>query len=131
MRNRCERANDKQYKDYGGRGIKVCEQWKTFAHFLEDMGLRPEGTTLDRIDNDGDYTLDNCRWANRIEQGRNRRDNRMVVYAGKQMTLVEACQMSGIRYDTARSRLDRYGWTAERTFAVKQDARGQYERTRN
>jgi len=128
MRNRCERTNDKQYKDYGGRGIKVCEAWKTFANFLADMGLRPEGTTLDRVNNDGDYTPENCRWATREQQGKNRRDNRIVVYDGRSMSLKEACNLSGVNYDAARSRLDRYGWTFERTFATKEDARGRYDR---
>lgn len=128
MRNRCERQNDKQYKDYGGRGIKVCQRWKEFANFLEDMGLRPEGTSLDRIDNNGDYTIENCRWATRAEQGLNRRDNRLVNYQGCLMPLKKACDLSGIKYETAKDRLTRYGWTAERTFSTKGDARGKYDR---
>lgn len=123
MRNRCERPNDKQYKDYGGRGISVCERWKKFANFLADMGLRPEGMTLDRIDVNGGYAPENCRWSDLKTQRRNRRDNRLVFFQGREMTLIEACERSGLKYDTAKDRLLRYGWTVERTFSTLQDAR--------
>ena len=73
MRQRCNNPNSKDYARYGGRGIKVCEAWdKSFTTFLSDMGMRPKNLTLDRINNDGDYTKDNCRWVTRYEQGQNR-----------------------------------------------------------
>ncbi len=72
MKARCLNPNDSNYHRYGGRGITICEQWLAFKNFLEDMGTRPDGLTLDRVDNDGNYELDNCRWATWKEQANNR-----------------------------------------------------------
>lgn len=76
MMRRCYEPQNRHFKYYGARGISVCERWHTFEDFLADMGDRPAGRTLDRIDNDGNYEPGNCRWATAVEQRRNRRDSR-------------------------------------------------------
>lgn len=96
MRTRCFYKNDKHYKDYGGRNIGICDRWlNSFQCFLEDMGSRPPGTSLDRIDNDKGYSPENCRWATPKEQANNRRPIRIIrlkdcvtgnVYAGRSKT---------------------------------------------
>jgi hypothetical protein len=73
MVQRCTNQNNNRYPMYGGRGIAVCERWRTFANFLEDMGERPAGHTVDRINNDGDYSPENCKWATASEQMKNRK----------------------------------------------------------
>lgn len=78
MKDRCLNHKNIQYKDYGGRGIQVCDRWKnSFENFLEDMGEKPDGLSIDRIDNDGNYELSNCKWSTFVEQNRNKRNNKL------------------------------------------------------
>ncbi len=119
MKGRCYNRNyEKVWKHYGGRGIKVCDRWlHSYAAFLEDMGRRPsDGHSLDRIDNDGDYCPENCRWATKKEQAMNRRSG--VLIGGK--TYAQWSKETGIREDTFAARINR-GWTLERT--IKQPVR--------
>ena len=91
MKQRSQNPNHPAYKDYGGRGIKVCSRWQDFANFLADMGERPRGKTLDRIDNSGDYELSNCRWVTMKEQAQNRRDKKtqyLFVAMNEQGTMI-------------------------------------------
>lgn len=106
---RCENPGDKAFSYYGGRGIKVCEQWLNgFEAFFADMGPRPSPKyTLDRRNNDGPYSPDNCRWATRKEQSRNTSRNRIVETGGKKMSLAEAVESLDLNYATVLSRLRR------------------------
>lgn len=103
------------YPNYGGRGIRVCDRWRRFETFLADMGDRPSPRhTLDRIDNDGDYTPDNCRWATIDQQARNRRTNVWVTYRGETLCITDWAKRLGIEPSGLRSRLKR--WPLERAM---------------
>ena len=124
MKNRCTRRSHIAYKNYGGRGITVCEEWlHSFETFLCEMGERPEGKTLDRVDSNAGYNKNNCRWATTTEQNENKNNNRGVVIDGFRMTLYEACAKYGVRYSTAHQRLSR-GWTDPEAFGLSRDGAG-------
>jgi hypothetical protein len=89
MKARCHNPRNIGWKDYGGRGICVCPQWQRFEGFLTDMGERPTGTTLERINVDGDYELANCRWATPLEQGANRRPRKLLSEYTEEELLME------------------------------------------
>ena len=116
MVRRCHNPNSKAYKYYGARGICVCDEWcnspKAFFDWAESTGGRPEGMTLDRIDNDGPYSPENCRWASHETQQRNRRANILLTYKGETKCLSEWSNITGINPETLRGRY-RAGWTAE------------------
>lgn len=116
MKNRCLNKNLDCYKYYGGRGIKVCDEWKnSFETFYKDMGDKPKGTNIDRIDNNGNYCKENCRWATRKEQMRNTRRNKMITYRKETMSLAEWAERLSINYPMLWQRLKR-GWSIEKTF---------------
>lgn len=124
MRQRCSNPNRRHYDRYGGRGIKVCERWESgYAAFIEDMGPRPSPKhTLDRIDNDGDYTPENCRWATQKEQHNNRSVSRYIQFEGRRLTLTEWAKELGMTTSTLNSRfLD--DWSVERALTTPVDAR--------
>lgn len=112
MMHRCYSPKNHSFKHYGGRGITVCERWHKLENFLADMGERPPGTSIDRIDVNGNYEPSNCRWATPLEQGRNRRKNYKLEVGGVPMTLDEAAAALGLTRSTLWSRLER-GWTPE------------------
>lgn len=98
MKDRCLNKNDHAYERYGGRGIKVCERWMKFENFLADMGEKPDGQSIDRIDNDGDYEPSNCRWATCAQQNLNKRNSRRAKYKGETIPLIEISRLSGLKY---------------------------------
>ena len=114
MLSRCSNPRHPEYKRYGGRGIRVYDRWRnSFELFLADMGPRPSSKhSLDRIDNDGDYEPINCRWATQIEQQNNRRNNRILTYGEKSLTIAQWVRKTGIPRRTIYYRLDK-GWPIE------------------
>jgi hypothetical protein len=110
---RCTRPNAKDWRYYGARGIRVCERWlgpDGWPNFFADMGERPPGGTLDRIDSDGDYSPANCRWLSIAAQQRNRRDNRLVTIDGVTRCAAEWAELVGMRRQDVIKRLNR-GWS--------------------
>lgn len=130
LKERCLNPKCKKYHSHGGRGIKVCDRWKSsFKHFLEDMGERPVGkTSIDRIDNDGNYSCGhceeclengwpaNCRWADAKEQGNNTRTCRYVEYNGFRGTLTQVCEYFGKDVNLVGIRLNKLGWSLEKSL---------------
>lgn len=115
MLDRCRNENNRAYKNYGGRGIKVCQQWHEFENFLADMGHRPEGYQIDRIDNEGDYEPGNCQWATAKQQQNNKRTSLNLNHDGKTLTLEQWSAATGFTSEAIRSRLRR-GWTLARAL---------------
>lgn len=117
LKARCDNSRDPGYKNYGGRGIGYESRWATFSEFLADMGEPPSGMFLDRIDNDGDYCRENCRWATRQEQNLNKRNIKRYEFRGKTQTLGQWASELGIKRLTLRYRLQ-HGVPIEDAFTL-------------
>lgn len=122
MRRRCLNEGDGAYARYGGRGITVCAEWansfETFRQWAETAGYAV-GLTLDRRNNDGPYSPDNCRWATYAQQNRNYSRTRMVEFEGKTVPVIDLAERFGIKPHTLRQRIFRYGWTVERAISFR------------
>lgn len=124
MNDRCYNPNSTGFECYGERGIEVCESWRRgrddfggFSNFLEDMGERPQGHSLDRIDVNSDYKKDNCRWSDAKDQANNKRDNHYLNYQDQTLTLSEWSQKTGLLQNTILYRLRR-GWPTEEALGL-------------
>jgi hypothetical protein len=119
VHSRCTNPRVRSWANYGARGITICERWRGdggFVRFLEDMGSRPSPDhSIERIDNEGPYSPDNCRWATRIEQGNNKRNNRRFTYEGRSLTIPEWSRETGINFKTLGTRLN-LGWSFQRAI---------------
>jgi len=112
MRARCNCSTDKSYPNYGGRGIRVCDKWSGqngYENFIADMGPRPEGMSIERLNNNGNYEPGNCKWATRAEQNRNSRRNIFVEYQGEKMIVKDAAKKMGVDYYTLITRVKTNG----------------------
>ena len=121
MIQRCSNASLKSYKNYGGRGISVCYEWTKFEKFYADMGIKPNGCSIDRIDVNGNYDKLNCRWSTMKQQNRNRRNNRLIEFNGETMCVNEWAESLGINKRTLLNRLTN-GWEIKKalTHPVRQ-----------
>lgn len=120
MRTRCNNPNSTCYKRYGARGISVCDRWnESFPAFYEDMGDPPgPDFSIERIDNNGNYEPSNCRWATAKEQARNRSSSAIVNFRGKDMTIAELAETTGVRYGILESRVVKYRWSVEEAVTI-------------
>jgi hypothetical protein len=118
MKARCLNPKNDGYKDYGGRGITVCDRWLTFENFYEDMGDPPSDKhQINRINNNGGYLIENCDWVLSKDNCRNTRWNNNLTFKGETKTVAEWAEVTGIRDSTLRTRLS-LGWSVERTLTT-------------
>lgn len=118
MKRRCLNPKAPNYRNYGGRGIKVCGRWMIFQNFFADIGERPPGHSIERIDVNGDYCPENCKWIPSHLQARNRRASVKVLINGVETPLREACQNLGLNYRTVLSRVNILKWTREEALGL-------------
>lgn len=118
MKTRCNNHKASGYSRYGGRGITYQDSWKYFDNFYRDMSpTYKAGLTIDRIDNNGNYTKENCRWSDVVTQANNRRNSRYFTIKGITKTLAEWIKTSSIKSSTVRQRLYCYGWSVEKALS--------------
>lgn len=125
---RCTKPKNASYARYKAAGITVCERWRTFDHFLADMGERPDGKTIERIDNNGIYEPSNCRWATMKEQANNRRTTVRLEYGGRTLLLSEWAKELGLKPDALSHRI-RAGWSMERVMTEPRRSYPKHRRT--
>ena len=113
---RCYNPKHEHYHYYGGRGITVCDEWRTFQNFLWDMGEAPVGKFLERKDNDKGYSKANCVWATRSENGRNKRNNIVVEYRGTRIPLISLAELLGYPYHAMLRRIKQWGMGVQETI---------------
>lgn len=119
MLERCENKNNKSYKDYGDRGVTVCERWReSFASFLEDIGSRPDGHTIERIDVNVGYCKENCRWATRFDQARNKTNSRLLAHGGITKCLSDWAMEKTSPVTRIKDRIDKLGWTVDEAIST-------------
>lgn len=118
MKARCLNPNARNYANYGGRGIKVCDRWMSFKNFFEDMGEAPDGHSLERCDVNLGYEPGNCKWIPLHMQARNRRSSIKVSVNGTMMPLIEACQELGLNYRTVQSRVNILKWSWDEALGL-------------
>lgn len=120
---RCYNKNSKDYKYYGAKGVKVCDRWgirggQGFLNFVEDMGERPDGCSLDRIDRSKNYSPENCRWTTPLEQVNNRAIATALTYNGETHTATEWSKITGINREVIYHRINYLGWSVEKTLTT-------------
>lgn len=119
MKQRCLNKKFKHYKNWGGRGIKVCKRWMKFENFYKDMGNCPRGKSLDRKNNDKGYYKKNCRWATMEEQLNNTRRNCFLTYSGRTQTIAQWARELNVSSKTLRGRIKKYHWELEKALTSK------------
>ena len=132
MKRRCSEPQYKAYEHYGGRGITVCEKWlksfETFYSWAINNGYS-NGLTLDRVNNDGDYSPENCRWVTQKEQNNNKRNNHLLTCDGKTMTMKQWSEKAGINYGTLRTRINELKWDVTKAIRTPTKERGNINAT--
>lgn len=119
MMTRCYNPNSKNYLNYGGRGITVCDRWRESpANFIADMGECLDGYSIERIDVNGNYEPSNCKWANQLEQARNKRTNNFIEFNGVSLCISGWCERLGIKRSTLNNRLTVMGWSIEKSLTT-------------